>query len=125
MSFDTMLTSLACVQNPVNTFGWLTCNCQMLGPMITLGVDTHLFVQPVTSSRPYMCVSILYFGLTTLAIMAGPVPSCNIFQLALFPQSFRFQMEWHVMVGAVGFAVALRTMRAVLDRCVSTQVNSV
>lgn len=69
------------LQNPVNTFAWLIANFELLGPVISLGVDTRLFVKPIYKTGFYIPVALAYLILSVLSIMAGPVHRANIFHL--------------------------------------------
>ena len=77
------------LQNVVNTYGWLTANFQLLGPIISLGVETKLFVQPLYKTKLFFPLAIFFTLLSSLVILLGPAHHANIFHLYVFPQHFR------------------------------------
>ena len=76
---------------------WSTANFQLLGPIVSLTVDTRLFVQPIFHTVPLLSLAVTFTVLATVIILA-PRTKGNILALYQFPQDYRFRVE--------GFAVA-------------------
>ena len=104
------------LQNPVNTIMWVSANFQLLGPVVSLGVDTRLFVQPVFRSGPLLFLTVVFHSLATLAIMAGPARHANVFHLYRFPQLFRFQSEALTLASVAFFYTFITLTRYLLQR---------
>lgn len=106
--------SFVLLQNPVNTTMWLTANFQLLGPIVSLSVDTKLFVQPIFRTGPLLFFTVIYTSLASLAIMVGPARHANLFRLYKFPQLFRFQNEGLGVGGVVFFYTFITLTRYAL-----------
>lgn len=113
------------LQNPVNTYAWLTANFQLLGPVISLRVDTRLFVKPIYKTGFYIPVAIVYLILSILGILLGPVHKANILGLAIYPQHFRFQMEGLAVAAVVLFWAVVNTTRRIINRLEGSKVSPV
>ena len=96
------------MQNPVNTPMWLMANVELVAPIISLAVDTKLFVE-VVFRGPLLLLTAVYACLATAGIMAGPAKHGNIFRLYRLSQLFRFQSEAFV-VGQTMLYLALITL---------------
>ncbi len=102
------------VQNPVNTMAWVSANFQLLGPIISVTVETRLFVQPIFRTGPLLLLAVAYTALATLAVMAGPTTHANAFRLFHFPQLYRFQCEGIGVGAVVNFYVCITVTRRLL-----------
>lgn len=110
-----------CLQNPVNTLMWLGANFSIIGPIVSLAIDTKLFVQPIFRG-PLLFFSIANLGLAAAAFMAGPARHANMLQLHRFPQLFRFQLEGLGVAGWVFFYIIITLTRYALKRYQSRRV---
>ena len=110
------------LQNPVNTIMWLTANFQLMGPIISLGVDTKLFVQRIFHKGPLPVLAAVYISLGTVAIMAGPATHANIFRLYRLPQAFRFRVEGLGIGDALLFIIFITVTRHILRRYQKRQI---
>ena len=84
---------VVCVQNPVNTMSWISANFQLLGPIISLALDTRQFVQRIFSTALVLLFAVVQTALANVAILAGPAVHANVFGLYHFPAQFRFNWE--------------------------------
>ncbi|KAL3136147.1 hypothetical protein ABBQ32_007164 [Trebouxia sp. C0010 RCD-2024] len=109
------------LQNPVNTLMWLGANFSLIGPIISLAIDTKLFVRTIFRG-PLLFLSIVNVGLASAGLMAGPAKHANILQLYCFPQLFRFQVEGLGAGGWVFFYIFITLTRYVLRQCQSRKV---
>ena len=101
---------------------WMTANFQLLGPIVSLGVDTKLFVRQIFRKGPLSLLAAVYISLATFAIMAGPAKHANIFRLYHFPQLFRFQAEGLGAGGCLFFFVSITLLRRILKRYQERQI---
>ncbi len=104
------------MQNPINTMAWLNANFQLLGPIISLTVETRLFVQPIFRTAPLLILSVVYTVFANLAIMTGPAVHANTFRLYRFPQKERFQIEGLGVAAVVYFYLCITITRRLLKR---------
>ncbi len=122
MGTSIMLTSIClslfCVhmQNPVNTMLWLNANFQLLGPIISLTIETRLFVQPIFRTAPLLILSVVYTVFANLALMTGPAVHANAFRLYHLPQKDRFQIEGLGVAAVVYFYLCITITRRLLKR---------
>ena len=104
------------MQNPVNTMLWLNANFQLLGPIISLTVETRLFVQPIFRTAPLLILSVVYTVFANLALMTGPAVHANAFRLYHLPQKERFQIEGLGVAAVVYFYLCITITRRLLKR---------
>ena len=86
--FVTRLLSLL-LQNPVTTACWLSAVHQLMVMPISLIIDVKPFCEPPFRSKPFLLTTLTYRTLSILGIIVGPTRRANIFELYLFPESFR------------------------------------
>ena len=80
------------LQNPVISQMWISATFQLLGPIVSLTVDTRQFVMPIFRTKPLMTLAATFTILATVAILV-PIGQDNAFALYQFPQPYRFRLQ--------------------------------
>ena len=100
---------------------WLTANVSLLAPIISLAVDTKLFVQFIFRG-PLLVLTVVYSSLATLVLMAGPAKHANVFGLFRFDWLYRLQTEGILLIFTVLYFVLVTLTRYMLRRYQRRQV---
>ena len=105
-----------CVQNPVQTLAWLVANFQLLGPLVSLVIDTRLFCEPALRFKPILFLSLVSLTITYTATLGKPAHWGNFFQQYDFPIGFKIYFAWSIAIQAILYGIVCHTLRLSLMR---------
>ena len=94
---------------------WLAANVELVALIISLAVDTKLFVKFIFRG-PLLLLTVVYACLAAAAVMAGPAKHANILQLYRLPQVFRFECEVFALGYTVFYLIFVSLTRYMLQR---------
>ena len=79
------------VQNPVNSYAYLTAKLQTFAPITVLAEETGRFVANIHAPSPFLTLVLAYATWTGCDFLIGPLSQANVFRLVHFPWHFRLQ----------------------------------
>ena len=118
-----MAETVSCVQNPVPTMAWLTANYELLGPLVSLGIDTRQFCEPALRFRPIMLLSFVIFTVSSVAALGRPSLWGNLFGQYEFPRQFKNHFAWSMALEATAYGIVCHTLRLLLQRFQQRQIS--
>ena len=83
---------------------------------ISLIIDVKPFCEPPFCSKPFLFTILTYCTLSILGIIVGPARRANIFELYLFPESFRVSQLTLLLSAAVGYGVVMRVVKRLVAK---------
>lgn len=89
-------------------------NMQLLGPLISLLLETSPYCQSPWKYKPMLSATLTYALVAYAMILAPLVLLWNPLQLFNFPQSFRWLLGAQTVVSTVAYAVTIRLTRRIL-----------
>jgi len=104
------------VQNPVPTLAWLVTNFELLGPLVSLVIDTRNFCEPALRFKPVMILTAFYAATAYIAALGRPDGWGNTFSQYLFPGSYRPWFACTITAEATCYGILTYTMRLMLQR---------
>ncbi len=108
--------SLCVVQNPAVTLAWLVANFELLGPLVSLVIDTKNFCEPALRFKPIFLLTSFYLTTAYIALLGRPDGWGNTFAQYDFPSYFKPQFAWRMTVEATTYGIVTYTLRLVLQR---------
>ena len=102
------------MQNPVATLMYLTGNMQLLGPLISLLIETRPYCQSPLRSKPMLLVALVYILVAFGSILSPRQFVYKPLALFDFPQSFRWQLGVQTAISTLAYAAAIRVTRRML-----------
>ena len=104
------------MQNPVATMAWLVANFQLLGPLISLVVDTRRFCEPALRFKPILLLTLLFLCLSYTAALGRPAVWGNLFMQYEFPSHLKVLFAWSMALEATSYGIICHTLRLALQR---------
>lgn len=89
---------------------------------LSLVRDAEPFCKSPLHNRVFLLVSVTFVILGTLGVLVGPAHKANIFQLYLFPQSFRVDQYALLTLAIVVYFVIMRVMKHIVRKRQQRQV---
>ena len=111
------------VQNPVPTLAWLVANFELLGPLISLMVDTRRFCEPALRFKPILLLLLVSLSLSYTAALGRPGLWGNLFMQYEFPLRFKVLFAWSVALEATSYGIICHTLRLALQRFQQNRVT--
>ena len=87
---------------------------QLLGPLISLLLETSPYCQRVLKCKPMLSAALIYALVAYAMILAPIVLIWNPLRLFNFPQSFRWLLAAQTVASTVAYAVTIRLTRRIL-----------
>lgn len=94
---------------------WLTANVQLIAPIISLAVDTKLFVKFIFRGPLLLFTAVCVCTASTL-LAAGHPTSGNVLRLYRLPQRFRFESEAFALGETAFYLLLISLTRYMLKR---------
>lgn len=104
------------MQNPAVSLAWLVANFELLGPLVSLVIDTKNFCEPALRFKPIFFLTSFYCTTAYIALLGRPDGWGNTFAQYDFPSSFKPQFAWRMTVEATTYGIVTYTLRLVLQR---------
>lgn len=89
-------------------------NMQLLGPLISLLLETSPYCQRILNYKPMLSAALVYAFVAYAMILAPIVLIWNPFRLFNFPQSFRCLLAAQTVGSTVAYAITIRLTRHIL-----------
>lgn len=104
------------MQDRAVTWAFSIADISLLGPLVSLTVDTHMFCQPIWRSKLLLLLVVLYNAAAYIALVASPNhPHLNVLQLSNdIPQTFRWESLGIVIGGVFAYAAVVNGLRRFL-----------
>lgn len=102
------------MQNPVTSLAWLVASFELLGPLVSLVIDTRNFCQPALRRKPILFMTLLYLTADYVAALGNPKYWGNVFAQVDFPDSYKKQFAWTITTEAVCYGVLTFSLRNIL-----------
>ena len=107
----------ACVmQNPVTTLAWLVAIFELLGPLVSLVIDTKNFCEPALRYKPILCLTVLSLVLNYVIALGHPHSWGNIFGQYEFPWSYKSLFAWTIILEGAIYGGLVFCMRSFLQQ---------
>lgn len=100
---------------------WLTANVQLIAPIVSLAVDTKLFVKFIFRG-PLLLLTAVCTCTATLLLVAGHLSHFNILHLYHLPKHFRFQSEDFALGESAFYLLLISLTRYILKRYLRRKV---
>lgn len=105
------------MQNPVTTEAWLTCNGQLLAPLVGLTIETSLFCQSLLRSRLLLVLVVTYTSYAFVGMVTSPVKAFPLLGLSdKFPQTFRYRFFGVTVALIFAYVLVINGSRRLLKR---------
>ena len=99
------------------TWAWVIADISLLGPLISLTIDTRLFCQSVWRSKLLLLLVSVYIALAYTTVASSAFTWLNIVHLSdAFPQSFRWESVGLIIAGTLVYAFVVNGSRRMLSR---------
>ena len=96
---------------------WMTGYMQLLGPMVSLTIDTKPFCQSPLRCKPVLLIAVQYLFMGFTIVLFPPnALGLNILRLFHFPRSFRWFVLGQIAFFAVMYAIVVGMTRRILAR---------
>lgn len=95
---------------------WLVSNFELLGPLISLVIDTKNFCVPALRFKPFMVLTLFYLATAYIAALGKPSAWGNVFAQYQLPGSAKRGFAWIITVEATIYGILVHLMRTVLQR---------
>ena len=102
------------LQNPVITLAWQVTDFCLIGPLLSLSVDTKLFCESALRSRPLQIMALAYTAITYILILVNPASYVRILPLYSFSLPEREYLALILTAEAACYYVLIRGSRRVL-----------
>ncbi|DBB02796.1 TPA: hypothetical protein ACH3X1_013628 [Trebouxia sp. C0004] len=96
--------------NPAVTLAWLVANFELLGPLVSLVIDTKNFCEPALRFKPIFHLTSFYLATAYIALLGRPDGWGNTFAQYDFPSSFKPQFAWRMTVEATTYGIVTYTL---------------
>lgn len=97
------------------TWAWTIADISLLGPLVSLTIDTRLFCQSIWRSKPLLVLVLIYNVIAYVLLTTKPIKHLNPLNLSdEFPRSFRMESLGIVIAGVFGYALAVNGSRRLL-----------
>ncbi|KAL0023496.1 hypothetical protein WJX79_002152 [Trebouxia sp. C0005] len=103
-------------EDPAVTLAWLVANFELLGPLVSLVIDTKNVCEPALRFKPIFLLTSFYLATAYIAVLGRPDGWGNTFAQYDFPGSFKEHFAWSITVEATTYGVMTYTLRLVLQR---------
>ena len=113
------------MQNPVPTLAFLVANFELLGPLMSLLVDTRRFCVSALRFKPILLLILLFLCLAYTAALGKPAVWGNIWLQYEFPSHFKVLFAWSMALEATTYGIICHTLRLALQRFQQRQVTPV
>ena len=98
---------------------WLAANVSLLGPLVSLTIDTKNFCQGLFRTKVVILFSLVQGIMAFLIILVRPYLRetyvSGFLRLYDFHQSFRYQVAGVTVAGIIAYAVLVHTSRQLLE----------
>lgn len=115
------------VQNPVTTMAWLVGDVSLLGPLVSLTIDTKDFCLGLFRTKAVLLFSLAQGIMVAFTILLRPhhhvIFMSAYLRLYSFAQSFRFEVAGLIVAGILAYAVMVNASRRLLDRLQRSRVH--
>ena len=112
---ESLVEACCAVQNPVTSLAWLVAIFELLGPLVSLVIDTHNFCQPALQYKPIMFMALLYLTMDYVAALGNPKHWGNIFAQYDFAKSYKRTFALTITVEAVCYGILTYSLRNLLQ----------
>ena len=99
------------MQNPVTTVAWLVGIFELLGPLISLVVDTKNFCEPALRFKPFIGLTVVYLAADLVATLGHPDSWGNLFWQFEAPTSYRRFFAWSILLEGAVYGGLVSMMR--------------
>ena len=117
------------MQNPVTTVAWLAAHLSLLGPLVSLTIDTKDFCLGLIRTRLVLLFSLVQVIMAFLVVLLRPNTHVNYvstyLKLYSFGQAFRLEAADVTVAGMTGYAIVVNTSRRLLGRLQRSRVHPV
>ncbi len=102
------------LQNPVNSIQWLEADLHLLGPLVSLTIDTRLFCQPLFRTKIVLVLAVVFTLFCWAAILIRWGDNTDTFGYYNFLQSFRLEFFGSLLAEAAGYIMVVYGARWLL-----------
>lgn len=89
---------------------------ELLGPLVSLVIDTRNFCEPALRFKPIMILTLFYLAAAYVAALGHSDGWGNIFEQYQFPGSFKALFAWSMTAECAIYGVLCHAMRLMLQR---------
>ena len=115
------------MQNPVTTMAWLSADVSLLGPLVSLTIDTKDFCMGLFRTKVVLLFSLFQGIMVFVILLLRPHHHVTFMskylRLYSFGQSFRYQVAGVIVAGIVAYAIVVNASRRLLDRLQRSRVH--
>lgn len=95
---------------------WLVAIFELLGPLVSLVIDTSNFCEPALRYKPIMCLTVFYLAVDLVAALGHPNGWGNLFWQYEFPIGYKRFFAWSILLEGAVYGVLVSMMRRLLQR---------
>lgn len=115
------------MQNPVTTIAWLSADVSLLGPLVSLTIDTKEFCLGLFRTKVVLLFSLTQGIMVCFTVLLRPhhhaIFMSTFLRLYSFQHSFRFEVAGLILAGIVAYAIVVNASRRLLDRLQRSRVH--
>ena len=123
MAVTALLVCVSCrntcwcfMQNPVTTVAWLVGIFELLGPLISLVIDTKSFCESAIRFKPVICLTVVYLAADLVVTLAQPDSWANLFLQYVTPVAYRRFFAWSILLEGAVYGGLVSIVRVLLQR---------